>query len=72
MKTNEARKNTRTTGSASAYTGCIGLPDTNGPMLGDGGLFAFARRFNERFDEMAATSHPELRSFAKAERVARR
>lgn len=64
----QARKNTRTASSAAAFSGCIGLPDTSGPVFNDGGLYAFARLFNERFDEIAANSRPEFRSTVKTER----
>lgn len=40
-------------------------------MLHDGGLAAFSRTFNRRFDELAATTRPEWRSFARAEREIR-
>jgi hypothetical protein len=66
------RRNNRTAGSAAAYAGCIGLPDTDGRLqLHDGGLRAFCATFNRRFDELAATTRPEFRSFARAEREMR-
>lgn len=72
IKIQTARKNRRTTGSAAAVAGVIGLPEPSGYLrLGDGGLAAFCHLVNERFDELAATTRPELRSFARAEREAR-
>lgn len=68
----QCARNTRTSGSAAAFAGCIGLPEPDGRLhLGDGGLYAFAAVFNQRFDELAATTRPEFRSFARAEREAR-
>ena len=65
-------RNTRTRSSAAAFAGCIGLPEPDGRLrLGDGGLYAFGRLFNQRFDELAATTRPEFRSFAREEREAR-
>jgi len=65
-------RNSRSGGSAAAMAGCVGLPDPTGYVrLGDGGLSAFCHLVNERFDEMAATTRPEFRSFARAEREAR-
>lgn len=58
--------------SAAAFSGIIGLPEQGrGPRLYDGGLAAFSRTFNRRFDELAATTRPEWRSFARAEREIR-
>ncbi len=64
--------NTRTMGSAAAFSGCIGLPDNDGRLtLGDGGLRTFGRLFNRRFDELAATTRPEWRSLARESREMR-
>lgn len=69
--TGRCARNTRTH-SAAAYAGCVGLPDPGrGPMLYDGGLITFCRRFNRRFDELAATRRPEWRSHAATERATR-
>jgi hypothetical protein len=70
--TGRASRNTRTNGSAAAFCGVIGLPDPDrGPQLHDTGLRAFCRTFNQRFDDLAATTRPEFRSFAQQEREAR-
>jgi hypothetical protein len=70
--TGRCASNTRTIGSAAAFAGVVGLPDPGaGPVLGDGGLYAFCHTFNRRFDELAATCRPEWRSVARAEREAR-
>ncbi len=67
-----SRSNSRTLGSAAAFAGVIGLPDPGrGPTFGDGGLYAFARVFSERFDQKSADNRPEWRSFSRAERAAR-
>jgi hypothetical protein len=65
----KVHRNTRTHSSAAAFVGVIGVPDPGrGPAMGDGGLRTFARVFNARFDELAETTRPELRSFARTER----
>lgn len=67
--TGRPQRNSRGSTSAASFAGCVGLPEPGrGPMYGDGGLRTFCLRFNRRFDELAATSRPEWRSFARAER----
>lgn len=57
--------------TAAAFCGVFGLADAGLPHLGDGGLYAFCREFNARFDHIASTRRPELRRFAAAERETR-
>jgi hypothetical protein len=68
----QVHPNSRTSSSAAAMCGVIGLPDPGmGPRLHDGGLRAFCETFNDRFDAKAEADRPEWRSFARAEREAR-
>lgn len=68
----KAAKNPRTSGSAAAFAGCIGLPDGSGRlMLHDGGLEKFCATFNRVADQWLATRSVECRNFVRAEREAR-
>lgn len=71
MPRRSACPNSRTRGSAAAFAGCIGLPEPALFHPGQGGLKAFCRQFNRRFDQLAATTRPEWRAFTQAEREAR-
>lgn len=66
MPRNIPARNRRSSSTAAAFTGCIGLPDTGrGPCLHDGGWAAFARLVDQRFENLAATTMPELRGCAR-------
>lgn len=65
-------RNPRTSGSAAAHAGIIGLPEPGGHLvLRDGGLERFCGVFNRRADTWLATRSIECRAFARAEREAR-
>ena len=70
-RSGRALRNRRSTGSAAAYAGCIGIPDPSYSSRGEGSLRAFCSVFNERADAWLSERSPECRSFARAEREAR-
>lgn len=64
-------KRARNASSAAAFAGCIGLPDPgHGPRIDDGGLYAFAARFNEVAGAWLSERSPECRTFEQHEREA--